>query len=146
MRDLLLNVATQASNWLRRFLFLFHDLCMWNNKICKKCSSRGSEEVTFLYNLFCNYTLYQNADWLMKGVFFFFFFLPILSFFQLFCHWQGICLIITLHRDACNKICKTLSVVRFIAKSYLPFLPFTETLVTKFVKRYQLCVLCNITQ
>ena len=25
-------------------------------------------------------------------------------------------------------------------KSYLPFLPFTETLVTKFVKRYQLCV------
>jgi hypothetical protein len=29
------------------------------------------------------------------------------------------------------------------AKSYLPFLPFTETLVTKFVKRYQLCVLCN---
>jgi hypothetical protein len=45
-------------------------------------------------------------------------------------------------RDACNKICKTLSVVRFIAKSYLPFLPFTETFVTKFVKRYQLCVLC----
>ena len=30
------------------------------------------------------------------------------------------------------------------AKSYLPFLPFTEMLVTKFVKRYQLCVLCNI--
>ena len=29
------------------------------------------------------------------------------------------------------------------AKSYLPFLPFTETLVTKFVKRYQLCVLCS---
>jgi hypothetical protein len=29
------------------------------------------------------------------------------------------------------------------AKSYLPFLPFTETLVTKFVKRYQLCILCN---
>jgi hypothetical protein len=26
----------------------------------------------------------------------------------------------------------------------LPFLPFAETLVTKFVKRYQLCVLCNI--
>jgi hypothetical protein len=47
-------------------------------------------------------------------------------------------------RDACNKICKTLSVARFIAKSYLPFLPLTEMLVTKFVKRYQLCVLCNI--
>jgi hypothetical protein len=30
------------------------------------------------------------------------------------------------------------------AKSYLPFLPFTETLVTQFVKHYQLCVLCNI--
>jgi hypothetical protein len=30
------------------------------------------------------------------------------------------------------------------AKSYLPFLPFTDTLVTKFAKRYQLCVLCNI--
>jgi hypothetical protein len=29
------------------------------------------------------------------------------------------------------------------AKSYLPFFPFTETLVTKFAKRYQLCVLCN---
>jgi hypothetical protein len=29
------------------------------------------------------------------------------------------------------------------AKSYLPFLPFTETLVTKFVIRYQLCVLSN---
>ena len=29
------------------------------------------------------------------------------------------------------------------AKSYLPFLPFTETLVTKFVKSYQLFVLCN---
>ena len=33
--------------------------------------------------------------------------------------------------------------VGVFAKSYLPFLPFTETLVTKFVKRYQLCVLCN---
>jgi 5'(3')-deoxyribonucleotidase len=33
--------------------------------------------------------------------------------------------------------------VRFIAKLYLPFLPFTETLVTKIAKRYQLCVLCN---
>ena len=30
------------------------------------------------------------------------------------------------------------------AKSYLPFLPFTETLVTKLVKRFQLCVLCNL--
>ena len=78
-----------------------------------------------------------SYDWLMKGILF----LPIL---QLFRHCRGICLIITLHRDACNKICKTLSVVRFIAKSYLPLLPFTETLVTKFVKRYQLCVLCNI--
>ena len=29
------------------------------------------------------------------------------------------------------------------AKSYLPILPYTETLVTKFVKRYQLCILCN---
>ena len=66
------------------------------------------------------------------------------EFFQLFRHCRGICLIITLHRDACNKVCKMSSVVRFIAKSYLPFLPFTETLVTKFVKRYQLCVLCNI--
>jgi len=28
-------------------------------------------------------------------------------------------------------------------KSYLPCLPFTETIVAKFVKRYQLSVLCN---
>ena len=41
---------------------------------------------------------------------------------------------------------KTISLPNFVvfAKSYLLFLPFTETLVTKFVKRYQLCVLCNI--
>jgi hypothetical protein len=31
-----------------------------------------------------------------------------------------------------------------ICKIVFPFLPFTETIVTKFVKRYQLCVLCNI--
>ena len=48
-----------------------------------------------------------SYDWLMKGILF----LPIL---QLFRHCRGICLIITLHRDACNKICKTLSVVRFM--------------------------------
>jgi hypothetical protein len=30
------------------------------------------------------------------------------------------------------------------AKSYLPFLPFTEMLVTKFVKRYQLCYEVNL--
>jgi hypothetical protein len=41
---------------------------------------------------------------------------------QLFHHYRDICLIITLHRDACNKICETLSVVSFIAKSNLPFL------------------------
>ena len=96
-----------------------------------------------LSNYYYNYTLYQNAlFWLVdeRGIFF----LPILSFFQLFRHCRGICLIITLHRDACNKMCETLSVVRFIAKSYFPFLPFTEKLVAKFVKRYQLCVLCNI--
>jgi hypothetical protein len=28
-------------------------------------------------------------------------------------------------------------------RSYLPFLPFTETLVTQFVKPYQLCDLGN---
>jgi hypothetical protein len=40
---------------------------------------------------------------------------------------------------SCRCIC-----IRFNFFSwYLPFLPFTETLVTKFVKRYQLCVLCN---
>jgi hypothetical protein len=38
----------------------------------------------------------------------------------------------------------TIPCVYFWTKSYLPFLPLTETLVTKFVKRYQLCVLCNI--
>ena len=80
-----------------------------------------------------------SSDWLMKGYFVYQFLV-----FSVFRHCRGICLIITLYRDACNKICKTLSVVRFIAKSYLPFLPFTEKLVTKFVKRYQLCVLCNI--
>ena len=76
-----------------------------------------------------------SSDWLMKVVFFY----SNSLFLQLFRHCWCICLIITLHRDVCNKIYKTLSVVRFIAKSYLPFLPFTETLVTKFVKHYQLC-------
>ena len=92
------------------------------------------------WNYKISYTLYQNAVfWLVdeRGIILF----TNSEFFQLFHHCWGICLIITLHRDACDKICETLSVVRFIAKSYLPFLPFSETLVTKFVKRYQLCVL-----
>ena len=54
-----------------------------------------------------------SSDWLMKGVFVYQFLV-----FQLFYHCQGISLINTLYRDACNKICKTLSVVRFIAKLY----------------------------
>jgi hypothetical protein len=52
-----------------------------------------------------NYTEYYLEHWLYK----------------LFRHCRGICLIITLHRDACNKICKTLSVVRFIANRICRF-------------------------
>jgi hypothetical protein len=51
-----------------------------------------------------------------------------------------ICRIVT----SCRCICIRFNFFFMVfAKSYLPFLPFTETLVTEFLKRYQLCVLCN---
>jgi len=67
-----------------------------------------------IFPLITPYIRMLSSEWLMRGVFFF----TNSYFFQLFRHCRGICLIITLHRDACNKICKTLSVVCFIAKSY----------------------------
>jgi hypothetical protein len=46
--------------------------------------------------------------------------------------------------NSCRCICIRFNYFFMVfAKSYLPFFPFTEMLVTKFVKRYQLCVLCN---
>jgi hypothetical protein len=54
------------------------------------------------------YTLYQNAVfWLVdeRGIFVYQFLV-----FSAFRYCWGICLIITHHRDACNKICKTYSV------------------------------------
>ena len=45
---------------------------------------------------------------------------------------------------SCRCICIRFNFFFMVfAKSYLPLFPFTEMLVTKFVKRYQLCVLCN---
>ena len=61
-----------------------------------------------------------NSDWLIAVIFF-------LQIQALHCEFA-----------------KFLLHVGVFAKSYLPFLPFTETLVRKFVKRYQLCVLYNI--
>ena len=73
-----------------------------------------------------------DSDWLIAVIFFFFYkFRPCIVNLQNF-------YFLKVYLD------KILLFFMVFAKSYLPFLPFTETLVTKFAKRYQVCVLCNL--
>ena len=74
-----------------------------------------------IYGIITPYIRMLDSDWLIAVIFF-------LQIQALHCEFAE-CL---------------LHVGVLFAKSYLPFLPLTEMLVTKFVKRYQLCVLCNI--
>ena len=83
----------------------------------------------YIYILITPYIRMLDSDWLIAVIFF---------------TNSGLALWICRIFTSCRCIC-----IRFnfffvvFAKSYLQFLPFTETLVIKFVKRYQLCVLCN---
>ena len=82
-----------------------------------------------IYFIITPYIRMLDSDWLIAVIFFFLqiqalhcefaeFLLHVGVFAQDFTFFHDICKIVfavfTLHRDACNKICKTLSVVRFM--------------------------------
>ena len=83
------------------------------------------------YNVFEIITPYirmLDSDWLIALIFFF--------------TNSGLALWICRIFTSCRCICIRFNLFFMVfAKSYFPFLPFTETLVNKFVKRYISCAL-----
>ena len=99
---------------------------IWQNSLAS-AYYMGEQEIIMLIT---PYIRILDSDWLIAVIFFF--------TNSGLASW--ICRIFT----SCRCICIRFNFFFMVfAKSYLPFIPFTETLVTKFVKRYQLCVLCN---
>jgi hypothetical protein len=100
----------------------------WKTNICR--ISRDFTKPIYLIgtDISINYTLYKNAGFWLVNSRDIFFTNSVLALWICstscmcicirFNFFHGICLIVfavfTLHRDACNTICKTLSVVRFM--------------------------------